>query len=47
MKRLINRLICSIKGHKWVVFWTYYNGMAHCKCRRCNKSTDNYLWELM
>lgn len=47
MKKLIKKLTCLIKGHKWVIYETYYNGMTYCKCKRCNHSKKDYIWELM
>ena len=47
MKKLIRKLICTFKGHEWMVYWTYYNGVIHCKCKRCEKTKENYIWEFM
>jgi hypothetical protein len=47
LKKLKNRLICKIKGHFWLVQWAYYNGMTHCKCKRCNKTKEDYIYEFL
>ena len=47
MKKLTKRLICAFKGHRWVIYETYFNGMAQCKCRRCNKVIKDYIWEII
>ena len=47
MKKLTKKLICAFKGHRWIIYETYYNGMAHCKCRRCNKTKNDFIWEFL
>ena len=47
MKKLTKKLICLFKGHRWVVYETYYNSMVHCKCRRCNKIKNDFIWEFL
>lgn len=47
MKKLTRKLICLFKGHQWIVYWAYYNGMTHCKCKRCEKTKEDYIWEFM
>ena len=47
MKTLIGKFACFFIGHKWTILWTYYNGKVHCKCKRCEKTKDNYFWEFL
>lgn len=48
MKRLINRLICLVRGHRWKFYKatqavTPFNGWALFKCARCGKTKEEFI----
>jgi len=46
MKKLTKKIICSLFGHKWTIFYVY-GARAHAKCNRCNIAKDDYLAEFI
>lgn len=49
MRKLINRLICFIKGHDYTEMeWTDYGGgldmICDCYCKRCGKHFHKWIY---
>lgn len=48
MKRMINRLICLCRGHKWletafrIHYWSW-TVETHYKCARCGKIKEEFI----
>lgn len=41
LKRLINRLICLVRGHKWEeIFKGYTNYIKFSRCAKCGKTKE-------
>ncbi len=46
MKKLTKKIICSLFGHKWTIFYVY-GARAHAKCDRCNSAKDDFICEFI
>lgn len=46
MKKLTKKIICSVIGHKWFIYYVY-GPRAHAKCNRCDVTKDDFIEEFI